>query len=44
MTFFTLLRTSGTALLAGTLLFTTIGCSEPLSTREQGALLEHRTV
>jgi uncharacterized protein YcfJ len=39
MTFFTLLRTSGTALLAGTLLFTTVGCSEPLSPREQGALV-----
>ncbi|HEV8717734.1 MAG TPA: YMGG-like glycine zipper-containing protein, partial [Candidatus Binatia bacterium] len=38
-TFFTLLRTSGAALIAGTLLFTAVGCSEPLSTREQGALL-----
>lgn len=39
MNFFTLLRTSGTAILAGTLLLTTVGCSEPLSTREKGALI-----
>jgi uncharacterized protein YcfJ len=39
MTFVTLLRTSGTAILAGTLLLTSVGCSEPLTTREKGALL-----
>ncbi len=39
MTFFTLLRTSATAILAGTLLLTTVGCSEPLTTREKGALI-----
>lgn len=39
MTFVTLLRTSGTAILAGTLLLTAVGCSEPLTTREKGALL-----
>jgi len=35
----TLVRKSGTAILAGTLLLTTVGCSEPLTTREKGALL-----
>ena len=40
MTFVTLVRTSGTALLAGTLLFTTVGCAGgPLTKREKGALL-----
>jgi len=39
MTFFTLLRTHGTGILAGTLLLTTVGCSQPLTTREKGALL-----
>jgi uncharacterized protein YcfJ len=39
MTRCTLLRTATTACLAGTLLFSAVGCSEPLSTREKGALL-----
>ena len=40
MTFFTLLRTSGTTLLAGTLLFTAVGCAGgPLTKREKGALV-----
>jgi len=39
MSFFTFLRTSGTALMAGTVLLTAVGCSEPLSRREQGALI-----
>ncbi|HKA54518.1 MAG TPA: YMGG-like glycine zipper-containing protein [Candidatus Binatia bacterium] len=39
MSLLNLLRTSGTAVLVGTLLLTTVGCSEPLSTREKGALL-----
>src|SRR2546427_10680578 len=40
MTFFTVLRTSGTALLAGTLLCTAVGCAGgPLTKREKGALL-----
>jgi len=38
-TFFTLLRTSGIALLAGTLLVTAVGCAGgPLTKREKGAL------
>jgi uncharacterized protein YcfJ len=39
MAFSTLLRPSGTAFLAGTLLLTVVGCSQPLTTREKGALL-----
>jgi len=39
MSFLNLLRTGGTAVLVGTLLLTTVGCSEPLSPREQGALI-----
>jgi outer membrane lipoprotein SlyB len=35
----TLLRTGTTAVLAGTLLLTTVGCSRPLTTREKGALI-----
>ena len=36
---FSLLQTTTTALLAGTLLLTAVGCSEPLTTREKGALI-----
>ena len=39
MTFSTLLRAGGTVILTSTLLLTSIGCSEPLTTREKGALL-----
>jgi len=39
MKFFTHLRTSGTAFIAGTLLLTAVGCSSPLTPREQGALI-----
>jgi outer membrane lipoprotein SlyB len=39
MTFSTRLRASGIAFLAGTLLFTTVGCERPLTTREKGALI-----
>jgi uncharacterized protein YcfJ len=35
----TFIRTSCAALLTGALLFTAVGCSEPLSTREKGALI-----
>jgi uncharacterized protein YcfJ len=39
MTISTLLRVSGTAILTGTLLLTSVGCSTPLTTREKGALI-----
>jgi hypothetical protein len=39
MTFLSLVRTSAAAILAGTLVLATVGCSEPLTTREKGALL-----
>ena len=35
----TFVRTRCAAILAGTLLFTAVGCSEPLTTREKGALI-----
>jgi len=35
----TFVRTRCAALLTGALLFTAVGCSEPLSTREKGALI-----
>jgi outer membrane lipoprotein SlyB len=35
----TFLRSSCAAMLAGALLFTTLGCSRPLTTREKGALI-----
>ena len=35
----TLLRASGTVILTGTLLLTSVGCSTPLTTREKGALI-----
>jgi len=35
----TFVRTSSAAVLAGVLLFTAVGCSEPLTTREKGALV-----
>ncbi|HEV8715223.1 MAG TPA: YMGG-like glycine zipper-containing protein [Candidatus Binatia bacterium] len=39
MTFSMLVRKSGSGVLIGTLLLTAVGCSEPLTTREKGALL-----
>ena len=39
MTFFALIHKNVTALFAGTLLLTTVGCSQPLTMREKGALL-----
>jgi uncharacterized protein YcfJ len=36
---FSSLRTSSMAFIAGTLLLTTIGCSSPLTPREEGALI-----
>ncbi len=39
MTFSTIFRATGAAFLTGTLLFTTVGCERPLTTREKGALI-----
>ena len=39
MTFLTLVRKSASGILMGALLLTAVGCSEPLTTREKGALL-----
>jgi YMGG-like Gly-zipper len=39
MTFFDLLRTSCAAILTGSLLLSALGCSTPLTPREQGALI-----